>query len=185
MNATQIAWVLAALVLACWALGAYNRLVGLRNSMLATWAQVEETVRAREPLLSELSRRLRAPLAAEHAALDTLVGVLVQVRDSVAALRGKPFQRGRLAVVAAYELDLAEALAHVCELIEHAPRLDGAPALTSELQLLLLSLDDQAQRLAAARYGFNQSAASHDAALAQFPTRLLGPWFGFQAAGGL
>lgn len=178
-------WVGVALVLACWALGAYNRLVGLRNHMLTAWAQVEEGVRLREPLLSELSRRLRAPLATEHAALDTLVGVLVQVRDSVAALRGKPFQRGLLAVAAAYELDLSEALAHVRDLIEHAPRSVGVPSLSAELQHLLVSLDDQAQRLAAARYSFNQAAANHDAALAQFPTRLLGPWFGFEAAGGL
>jgi LemA protein len=39
--------------------------------------------------------------------------------------------------------------------------------------------------MALARLAFNDAAAAYDAAIAQWPTRLLVPWFGFRRAGRL
>jgi LemA protein len=176
------AWVVAGIVLPCWALGAYNRLVALRGALVAAWAQIDETVRRRDTVLAALLQRLRAPLA-EHDALDTCVGVLAQVRGSAAAVGPRPFSAGALSVFWAYELDLHEACAHLRELIDHAPRPPDAPALAAELSPALAELERLDEKLHAARQWFERQALLHDQALLQFPTRLLRPWFGFAPVG--
>lgn len=178
-------WVGAGIVLSCWALGAYNRLVGLRSALVGAWAEIDELMRRRDDLLGTLLQRLRAPLAAEHGALDTCVGVLAQVRASAAAIRRKPFVAGTLSVYAAYELDLHEALLHLRELIERHPQAPEAPSLAAQFGPALDELEHLDDRLQAARHGFERHAAAHDAALLQFPTRLLRPWFGFTPVGPL
>jgi LemA protein len=172
-----IAWMLAAVVLACWALGAHNRLVALRGAVLAAWAQVEQALARRDQALTVLVPLLRVPLAPHHEVLDTLVGVMAQVRASAAAVRGKPYVDSAIAVYCAYEIDLAEAWTTVRELIDHEP-VGRVHAELAELELAV-------EAVTGARQWFNLSATQYDAALMQWPTRLLKPWFGFQAAGRL
>ena len=179
------AWVASGVVLSCWALGAYNRLVGLRGALVAAWMQIDETARRREEVLSALLQRLRVPLAHQHAALDACVGVLAQVRASAAAVGRKPFNAGTLSVYAAYELDLHEAWLHLRELIDrHLPSPDE-PTLAAQFSPPLNELERLDDRLQSARHEFERHAAVHDAALRQFPTRLLRPWFGFSPVGPL
>jgi LemA protein len=185
MSGNAIAWTVVAVLLACWALGAHNRLVSLRGAVLAAWSQLEQAITRRERALAQIGPLLRTPLAGEHEALDTLVGVLAQVRASAAAVRGKPFVDSAIGVYAAYELDLVEAWAHVAALIDQAPLNADGRALRGRLHAELVELDLAAEALAAAKQWFNLNAAAYDAALRQVPTRLLKPWFGFQAAGRL
>jgi LemA protein len=183
MTAWEIAMWAALAVLPFWALGAYNRVVALRSALGAAWTEFGEVVRRREPLLTTLMRSLREPLAGEHAALDTVVGVLAQVRSSVSAAR--PMLRGGTDVIAAYELDLHEALLHVRQLIDgHAPAADEAP-LALQLDAALGELQLEAERMVAARHRFNDAATRYNSAIAQFPTSLLAPLFGFEPAGQL
>lgn len=179
------AWVVAGVVLSCWALGAYNRLVALRAALVAAWIQIDEMARRRDDVMSALLQRLRGPLAPEHGALDTCVGVLAQVRGSAAAVGRRPFNAGTLSVYAAYELDLHEAWLHLRGLIErHVPAPDE-PTLAALFSPALDELERLDDRLQTARHGFERQAAAHDAALLQFPTRLLRPWFGFSPIGRL
>jgi LemA protein len=174
-----LAWTALAAILGCWALGAYNRLVALRGTLVVAWAAIEALVREREALLLPLVQRLRGPLVEQAGALDTLEDVLAQVRTSFAALQGKPFRPAALAVYSAYELDLFEAWAHVGALV------DSAGSLAAELSPTLGDVQRLDQRMTAARMAFDAAAAAHDAALVQFPTRLLRPWFGFARVGPL
>jgi LemA protein len=183
MTGWQIAMWAALAVLPFWALGAYNRVVALRGSLAAAWTEFAEVVRRREPLLTTLMQRLREPLAEQHTALDTVVGVLAQVRSSVAG--GRPSLRGGTDVIAAYELDLHEALLHVRQLIDgHAPAPEEAP-LAVQLDAALGELQLEAERMVAARHRFNDAATRYNSAIAQFPTSLLAPLFGFEPAGHL
>lgn len=183
MSGWEIAGWAALAVLPFWALGAYNRLMALRATLSTAWTEVGEIVRRREPMLADLVRRLREPLSADHAVLDAVVGLLAQVRDSAAAAR--PGQRGGTDVFAAYELDLDEAWQHVRARIEQHPVPAGAPPLAVMVGASLDDLQREADRMAAARQRFNDAAAAYDAAIAQFPTRVLVPLFGFAPAGRL
>lgn len=179
------AWVAAGIVLPCWALGAYNRLVALRSALVAAWAQIDETSRRRDEVLSTLLQRLREPLAAEHGTLDLCVGLLAQVRASAAAVGRRPFTAGVLSVYAAYDLDLHEACLHLRELVDRHVAPPDAPSLAAQVSPALDELERLEDRLQSARQAFERHAAVHDAALLQFPTRLLRPWFGFVPVGPL
>jgi LemA protein len=184
MTGWQIALWAAVGVLPFWALGAYNRVVALRGALVAAWAEFGEVVRRREPLLTALMQRLREPLADQHTALDTVVGVLAQLRSSLTGAR--PTVRGSTDVIAAYELDLHEAWLHVRHLIEqHPAAAPEQPPLTVQLDASLGELQLEAERMVAARLRFNDAAARYNAAIAQFPTSLLAPLFGFEPAGQL
>lgn len=183
MTGWQIAGWTALALLPFWALGAYNRLVALRAALVAAWQEVADVVKQREPLLAALMRRLREPLADDHEVLDTVVGLLAQVHDSAAAAR--PTQRGGTDLFAAYELDLQEAWQQVRTRVDQHPVPAGAPPLAVMLSATLGDLQHEAERMAAARHRFNGAAVAYDAAIAQFPTRLLVPLFGFAPAGRL
>ena len=183
MTGWQIALWAALGVLPFWALGAYNRVVALRGALVAAWAEFGEVVRRREPLLTALMRRLREPLANEHAALDTVVGVLAQLRSSLSGAR--PTLRGSTDVIAAYELDLHEAWLHVRHLIDQHPVAPEQPPLAVQLDASLGELQLETERMVAVRHRFNDAASRYNNAITQFPTSLLAPLFGFEPAGHL
>ena len=70
MNAQQIGLLVLAAVLVFWTVGAYNRLVALRNTIAEAWAKVDDALRQRQAAAEPLLAALREPLAAEQGALD-------------------------------------------------------------------------------------------------------------------
>ncbi|HEY6133161.1 MAG TPA: LemA family protein, partial [Rubrivivax sp.] len=63
---------LGAAVLVFWMVGAYNRLVRLRNGIGAAWAQVDKQLNRRAQALPVLLAALREPMSAEGPALDAV-----------------------------------------------------------------------------------------------------------------
>ena len=183
MDGVQFAWLVAALVLMLWGVGAYNRLMSLRSAIGQAWAQIEELLRQREQVALPLAQGLRKRLDdGGHACLDALVAAQAQVQADLTALRGRPLQqRSALAAFVAHDVACADALAGV----QAAVVADAAAASDPDLAIAFAELDRLDTRLAAARQGFNDAAQAYDAAIAQFPTRLLVPWFGFERAGRL
>ena len=79
--------VVLAAVLLFWIIGAYNRLVGLRNAISAAFMQVDEQLRRRQQLLQTLAEALRPVMAAELSTLDTLGAAVQQVQAAADATR--------------------------------------------------------------------------------------------------
>ncbi|MDP1646621.1 MAG: LemA family protein, partial [Rubrivivax sp.] len=86
MSQEQIAALVAAAVAVFWMLGAYNRLVALRNDIGQAWATVEEAQRQRGASVAPLVAALREPLAAEQGALDALLAAQGASAQATAAL---------------------------------------------------------------------------------------------------
>lgn len=173
--------VAGAVLLSLWAVGAHNRVVALRAAIGAAWAPFDEALKRREAALAPLVVRLREPLAAEHHALDAVVAALARVRAAADAVRPRPPLAAPLAALRAEQTQLASALARMLALLAARPEASADP----EVAALVKEAEDAAQRMAAARQWFNDAAAVHDAAVAQWPTRLLMPAFRFGAAGRL
>ncbi len=181
MDAT-LAWLLAALaVLFFWMLGAHNRVVALRSPINAAWAQLEAVLLARRQALAELLVAAEPRLAGERAALDAVVQAQAEVGRAMEALRGKPADADRVAALAQAEATLAPVLARLCSLIEQQPDWREDAALAGPLQ----ALRDVPARWQFARQVFNEAAAAYNAAVQQFPTRLLSGVFRFGRAGTL
>jgi len=182
MTAGQMLAMGVAAMLLFWIVGAYNRLVALRNAIGAAWAQVEEQLQRRRHALEPMVQALRPLLPDAAAALDAVEGALLQVQAASDAVKARPVRSSPATVLVTAEQVLVTALARLVALLEHHPELrDGMPEVAGTLQ----SLHELEPRLVFARQLFNDAAARYDEAVRQFPTRLLTGLFGFGIAGRL
>ncbi len=181
MSRTQIAVLVAAAVTVFWMVGAYNRLVALRNAIGEAWQHVDEALRRRGDAVVELVAALREPLAAEQGALEALLHAERLVRSAADALGARPVMSTLAAALVSAESSMAATLARVQSLVEQAPALGQQEAVAAPLAVLA----DSAKRLPFARQLFNEAAQAYNAAARQFPTRLLTRLYGFGTAGRL
>jgi LemA protein len=181
MNTEQ--WLLLAggALLIFWMLGAYNRLVGLRNAIIAAWAQVDEPLQRRAAAVAGLLDGLRAHLPDEGGTLAAVLAAQEQLRSAADALRLHPARAPRAAALAGAEAALGAALARLLSLLEQRPELAAAEDIAPHVA----ALRDATQRLVFARQLFNDAVGAYNDAARQFPTRLLSTLFGFTAAGAL
>jgi LemA protein len=178
---SQEQWLLlaAAAVLVFWMVGAYNRLVALRNSIGEAWSKVDEALGQRAAAGAPLLAALQGPLAAEHGALTTLQTALAELQRCAAVMSAKPVVEAHAAAWVAAESQLAAAASRVFALVElHADARSDAGVTTEAARWRQAQ-----QRLTFARAVFNEAAAGYNDAIVLFPTRLLLPLFGFGRAG--
>jgi len=179
MAAEQLAALVVAAVLVFWMLGAYNRLVALRTAIGQAWGKVEQALRERGETVTPLVTALREPLAAEHGALDALLAAQLQSLQATAALAAGTLAAGATAPWVAAEGALTAAASRVFALLDQDAELRTQEPVSS----LVAAWRALEPRLAFRRQSFNEAAFTYNAALEQFPTRLLVPLFGFSRAG--
>ena len=166
-------------LLGFWILGAYNRLVELRNAAADAWTESAEVLRRREQAVAQLLAALREPLAAETPALDALGTAQEQSARSTLQMTSRPLRADNAADWVAAETRLLAAASRVFALLESSADVDPAsPAAAASA-----AWREAAQRLAYTRQRFNDAAVAHDEALRAFPTSLLVGLFGFAPAG--
>lgn len=178
MTAWQWAGVAAAALLFFWGVGAYNRLMALRNAIGEAFVQLDAHLRDRSEVCDRLLAAVSPRLPSEQATFDALAQAQTETQSAAQAARGKPWSPdpvGSLAVASALH---AAALTRLTSLLDHQPDLRSETeidALVSELKLI------ERQR-AFARQVFNQAVAQYNEALHQFPTRVLANLYGFSEA---
>jgi LemA protein len=178
MTAGELLPVGVVAVLALWMFGAYNRLVALRHAIHTAWGQIDEQLRRRGDALPRLVQALRAPLVAEARALDAVVEAQAHAQAAAERVARKPTAPDALPVYARGDAALSSAIERLLALVDQQPALREH----DDIAALLRELHDADLRIAFARTAFNDAVDAYNAALAQFPTRLLGPLYGFAAA---
>jgi LemA protein len=172
MSTEQLLLVAGAALLVFWTLGAYNRLQSLRNLIIDAWAQFDEPLQRRSQALAALLDRLPDDEAGTPAAL---ADAQAQLKAAADALRRRPASAPRAAALSAAEAALAPPLARLLLQLEQRPLAEAAEPLAA--------LHDANQRMGFARQLFNDAVRGYNAAVRQFPTRLLSGLFGFGSAG--
>ena len=175
------AWLGLLAVLGFWMLGAYNRVMALRAGVVTAWAQLDAVIQLRQQSIGALVDAAEPSLASERATFDALVAAQVRVATSAEVVRRRPTTEEPLAVLGKSEVALAAALARVVALVDNDTSLRQEAAVAGPLA----ALGELGPRERFARQGFNDAASLYNAALSQFPTRLLNRVFGFQRAGTL
>lgn len=179
MSNAQIAVFAVAAVLVFWMVGAYNRLVALRNAIAAAWTLVDEVLKRRGDAVVSLVQALREPLAGEQNALDALLAAERQVRGAADALALRPVDGQLAAAVVAGEAAMASSASRVLALLEQQDSLRHDPAVVPHAA----TLRDSAAKLAFSRQLFNEAADVYNSAVRLFPTRLLAELYRFGTAG--
>ena len=181
MSVGQLAALALAAIVVFWMVGAYNRLVGMRNAIGVAWSQVDELLKRRGVAIEPALAALRGPLAQEHGALDALLTAQARVAAAADALRARPLVPPLAAALAAAEAALGPAATRVLALTDGQPALLADAAIGPALQLLR----DTGPRLEIARQAFNEAVLAYNQSVDQVPTCWLARLFGFAAAGAL
>jgi LemA protein len=178
MNTSLLLWVALA-VSVFWGVGLYNRLMRMRARGLSALGSVEKHMRLYAALVRE-QVTLRGPRVPQDSpnAWDNLMSSLQVFEhalkdDGVVQLTNEPLAR----LVAAFD-GVQVAWRHLSAV---PPDLAG-PVIPAELHA---QWEAVALRVETARGGFNQILTQYNAALDQFPARLVVGWMGFKPGGTL
>lgn len=163
-----------------WALGAYNRLQRHRNQIARAADQIEESVRRRDELIAGLLTLLR-PVG-----LPTIDDAMVTAVDAgssaillaAEALKTRPSDPNAPARVGIAEVGLQAALSTVINQVEHDPALRLSPGMLERLA----GISEAERRLRFGRQVYNEAVKTYNAALMQWPTRLLRRLFDLREA---
>jgi len=180
MSSTQIAaWAVAA-VLLFWAVGAYNRLVSLRNGISRAFVPVDAQIRQRHQLLERWVEALRPVLQHDAVMLDAVIAACGQLQAACDVVRSRPSVARPMASLRLAEDTLAEARNRVKA---------GLPGPleppSGDVQAITDELAGADSTLLFARRQFNDATQSYNDALDQFPTWVIAGLFGFRGAGTL
>ncbi|MGV3680820.1 MAG: LemA family protein [Acidovorax sp.] len=197
MWSSPLLWILVAILL-FWALGAYNRLTRLRSSVVQAFGAVDAHLVRLIALLGEFDavqghRHISDPAVpggtADHvpqpqgpvldpAKVAALRGATTQMGASLAVARSQPLQRDALAALTAARSVLDVTWRSV------VTEADG-PGAREMLAPWSIRWEEHHAQIDLAVQVINHAAEQHDAAIHQFPARLLAWVFGFKAAKGL
>ena len=181
MDSIQIAALVAAAVISFWMLGAYNRLIGLRNAIASAYAQLDEGLARRADAATALLAPLRQTLPNEQGALDALQAAQALLEHAALAMRARPADATSAKQLAATAADFNAAGSRVRALSEQQAAMPADDASAVAQQLLRWREADA--RIAFARQLFNDAVLAYNEAVFQFPTRLLARVYGLAAAG--
>ena len=175
MGTPQIVFWTAAAVLLFWAVGAYNRLVGLRNALVRSFAPVDAQFHHRHELLLRLADALAARLVDAPQPVEALRAACAQAEAACQRARARPGAPGVIT-----SLRLAEDI--LGDMRQRLPAEVLADPVLAELGAELTAGDNT---LAFARRQFNENVNEYNRAVCQFPTWVLAGLFNFRGAGTL
>ena len=165
---------LAVLVVALWAVGAYNGIVGQNEGVKTAWAQVENQYQRRLDLIPNLVETVKGSAKFEK---DTLTAV-VEARAKVGQVTvGKDVLKDPAAFKQFEEAQsgLTSALSRLMVVVEKYPEIKSTQAFRD----LQVQLEGTENRVAVARMDFNGAAQNYNTAIKRFPGSLVAGFGGF------
>jgi len=171
-------WVFIALGLLVffWAVGAYNRLVRLKNAIANAFGQIDVQLKRRYDLIPNLVEVARRYLAHEAQTLEAVIAARNQARTAEQTAATSPLSASALGALAGAEQALGGALGKLFAVVEDYPDLKADQSMR-ELSEELTSTEN---RVGFARQAYNDHVLEFNDAAAQFPTLLIARLFGFQ-----
>ena len=145
-------------VLVLWIMGAYNRLISLRNSVLNAWKQIDVQLKRRHDLIPNLVSTVKGAMDFERGTLEAVISA-----------RNRAVSATGVKETAKAEGELTQALGRLFALSEAYPELKSNQNILS-LQQELAGTEGQ---VSAARQRYNDIATTYNTAQATFPTMLV------------
>ena len=171
-------WVLLVLVVLVlfWAVGAYNRLVRLKNAIANAFGQIDVQRKRRYDLIPNLVEVARKYLAHEAQTLEAVIAARNQARSAEQTAAGAPLNAGAIGALVGAEQVLGGALGRLFAVAEAYPDLKA----DQTMRELSEELSSTENRIGFARQAYNDHVLEFNDAAAQFPTLIVARLFGFQ-----
>ena len=148
--------VLVAIVL--WIIGAYNKLISLKNQVVNAWKQIDVQLKRRHDLIPNLVNTVKGAMDFERSTLEAVISA-----------RNKAVSAQGVAATAKAEGELTQALGRLFALTEAYPELKSSQNVL-QLQEELTSTEN---KIGFARQLYNDVATQYNTKQMQFPTNLV------------
>ncbi len=162
-------------MLVFWAVGAYNRLVRLKNSMANAFGQIDVQLKRRYDLIPNLVEAAKKYLQHEQETLEAVIAARNQARSASDRVASRPGQADAVIALAAAEQTLGGSLGRLFALAEAYPDLKADKTIR-ELSEELTSTEN---KVGFARQAYNDAVLDYNNAQGQFPALLIARLFGF------
>lgn len=174
------AWIVLGLVVvvALWAVSAYNRLVELRNRIANAFGQIDVQLKRRYDLIPNLVEVARGYLQHEASTLEAVIQARGQAQGAAAAARVAPTNAGAVGALAVAESALGASLGRLMVVSERYPELKA----DATMQSLSEELASTENRVGFARQAFNDQVLDFNNAAQQFPALIVARLAGFAPA---
>ena len=174
-------WIVVLVIVAVvvfWAVGAYNRLVSLRNKFRNAFAQIDVQLKRRYDLIPNLVETAKAYMKHERETLENVIRARNTAVSANAAASADPGSVSAIQGLVAAEGALSGALSRLFALAEAYPDLKA----NQNMMQLTEELTGTENKISFARQSFNDSVMSYNTASQQFPTNVIASAFSFGPA---
>ncbi|MCX7255318.1 MAG: LemA family protein [Polaromonas sp.] len=175
MSVSTIVLLTLLAMLVFWAVGAYNRLVRLRNIIANAFGQIDVQLKRRYDLIPNLVEVAKKYLQHESSTLEAVIAARNQARSASDAVRSRPARAEGIVALAAAEQALSGSLTHLFAVAEAYPDLKADQTLR-ELSEELTSTEN---KVGFSRQAYNDAVLDYNNAQGQFPALLIARLFGF------
>ena len=170
---------LAVLVLlALWAVGIYNGLVGARNAYKNAFAQIDVQLTRRHDLIPNLVETAKGYLKHERETLEAVIAARNQAVSAQQAAAANPGDPAAMQQLGGAENALTQTLGRLFALSEAYPDLKA----NQNMMQVSEELTSTENKVAFARQGYNDSVMGYNNRREMFPGSLVAGMFGFQPA---
>ena len=154
-------------VLALWVIGAYNRLIALKNQVVNGWKQIDVQLKRRHDLIPNLVETVKGSMNFEKSTLEAVISA-----------RNKAMGASGVKETAAAEGQLSQTLGRLFALSE------AYPDLKSNQNVLQLQeeLTGTENKIGFARQFYNDIATTYNTATQVIPGNLIAGFAGFRPA---
>ena len=118
MSSSNLMVIALVAVLVFWAVGAYNRLVRLKNTIANAFGQIDVQLKRRYDLIPNLVEAAKKYLQHESATLEAVIKARNQARAASDAVRSRPANALAVTTLAAAEQALGSSLGQLFALAE-------------------------------------------------------------------
>ena len=178
MTPTQLISVAVVAVLVFWAVGAYNRLIRLKNTIANAFGQIDVQLKRRYDLIPNLVEAAKKYLSHERETLEAVISARNQAKSASDAVRSRPANALAVTTLAVAEQALTGSLGHLFALNEAYPELKADQTIRD----LSEELTSTENKIGFARQAFNDAVLDYNNAQGQFPAVLVASLFSFAPA---
>ena len=165
-------------LLVFWVVGAYNRLVSLRNRFKNSFAQIDVQLKRRYDLIPNLVEIAKGYMKHERDTLEAVIAARNQAVTANARAVLDPADAAAVQQLSAAEGSLTASLGKMFALSEAYPDLKA----NQNMMQLTEELTGTENKIAFSRQAYNDSVMQYNTSIEQFPGSVLANMFGFKLA---